>query len=162
MELVSLGKALGYQRQPFLRHGDPHAPFDAHELLALGLDHRPPCRHDGRLAVFFFIAFSSRAKALRRLASSRVLAGRVDSLRASSPRHRQALFARQADLARRTLDEMPQPIQRLHALPGVDDPLPLLLGRGKIGEQRFVPGLDQLPIGLLARFRRGIIETRGT
>ncbi len=49
---------------------------------------------------------------------------------------------------------MPQPIQELHVLPGVDDPLPLLLGRGKVGEQRFVPGLDQLPIDRLADFGR--------
>src|SRR5208282_1880499 len=65
---------------------------------------------------------------------------------------RQALFARQADLAGRSLNEMPQPIEQLHALPRVDDPLPLLLGRGKVGEERFVPSLDRLPIGVLAQF----------
>ena len=60
-------------RQPLFRHGDPHAPFDAHELLALGLDHRLPRRHDGRLAArrLPVNAFSSRAKAFtRRRASS--------------------------------------------------------------------------------------------
>ena len=96
-------------RQPFFGHGDPHAPVNTYELLALGLGHRIPRRHDGRLARAFIqcILQSGERFDSAHCQLDTFLQAVVIPLGQGRRGHRQSLFTRKADFAGRSLNEMP-------------------------------------------------------
>ena len=142
--------------QPLFGHRDPHAPFDVHELLALGLNHSLIRRCYRSLAA----ALTQRLFQFRKRPHAPHCQGRAVlqnvpiALRQFGRHGRDAFLARETDRTRRLLYLMPQALQKLQALPGLDHAGTLLLGGRIICKHRLLPCLNQLPIDRLAQFGR--------